>query len=265
MMPHVQGVAEHITKLSDVMADWKMFSNKECMTAFAKTVDLSESVEALIPMSNKVGDIKFAEQLVFTKRLIEILPQIAKFNAAFEDSKTKSPADLATALTSLAQRLRIFSMTDSQKLPSLRNIFEEEVGSFPDPSHRMTNLDKLIDAKVVRDSVCSKSMEFLRAVVKQWEGDAMVLIASIKDWSPVGWLRDRLLDQDEEAASMRSLLVNNASYNKLGPAVTELSALRRSLSGLRMHDGPQLVDVRTLDDAKKTVLHLDLANQGAEN
>ena len=123
-------------------------------------------------------------------------------------------------------------MTDSQKLPSLRNIFEEEVGSFPDPSHRMTNLDKLIDAKVVRDSVCSKSMEFLRAVVKQWEGDAMVLIASITDWSPVGWLRDRLLDQDEEAASMRSLLVNNASYNKLGPAVTELSALRRSLAGL---------------------------------
>ena len=255
MMPHVKGVAEHITKLSEVMADWKEFSNKECMTSFAKIVDLSESVEALIPMSNKVGDIKFAEQLVFTKRLIEILPQIAKFNAAFEDSKTKSPADLATALTSLAQRLRIFSMTDSQKLPSLRNIFEE-VGSasFPDPSHRMTNLDTLIDAKVVRDSVCSKSMEFLRAVVKQWEGDAMVLIASIKDCSPVGWLRDRLLDQDEEAASMRSLLVNNASYNKLGPAVTDLSALRRSLAGLRMHDGPQLVDVRTLDDAKKTVL-----------
>ncbi len=95
------------------------------MTAFAKIVDLSESVEALIPMSNKVGDIKFAEQLVFTKRLIEILKQIAKFNAAIEDSKTKSPADLATA--SLAQRLRIFSITNSQKLPSLENIFEEVV------------------------------------------------------------------------------------------------------------------------------------------
>ena len=193
----------------------------------------------LLAFADRCHDARLREQVSFFGALIDLASVIAKLALPLQEDdreSTKITQERVDSLKAMQNNIKVLTDMGTSLNPqaSTKPLWGAEVGGI-----HYAVLDNFVKDPVgLIKQTTEQAMFLTRKYVEAWSDDVQRLTTAVTSFCPDGWQaqKDQLL-QDSSKAVQKALL-SNASYPKIGPAVSHLRGMTTLAKTLKVQDKP---------------------------
>ena len=244
-------VTEQAQAIGKLLTSEVVFHDQVALDAQPTLPNWQDAIDNLKAKFGAVENPWCGTQLRFTENIMKaftLLRSLGVRRVSFNDADRKK-VTVEGVKSVLAIQTAVRVLSDTQYEVPVADAFKATAGNTC-----IKSLSLALEPEVSSKNLITSTEKYLTSIIQQWIDNVKQCIQDINDACPDNWLPVTLLHGSEEAEKMRSSLLKDSAYPKIGGFVTSLSEQIPALVMLRgVPPNDAAVDVNLVADAKKAV------------